>query len=108
MALPTWMTILEWSTYQSAAITGTRLARLLFARKTRSFVERLGLLDSATTQAILTTRLRGIVDRGQSTNQERPRRRRQATRSSNCPPPLVRGRKLSLRKIEKKPGTCST
>ena len=44
-------TILEWTTYQSASLASARA--LLFARKTRGFVERLALLDHSTAQAIL-------------------------------------------------------
>jgi hypothetical protein len=43
--------ILEWTTYQSASIATARA--LLFARKTRAFADRLGLVRAASTQSIL-------------------------------------------------------
>jgi hypothetical protein len=95
-------TILEWSTYQSAALATARA--LLFARKTRSFVERLGLLDSATTQAILNNDSEESLIENVQTKNAYMRALAEKHRQLELPAPLVRAESLAP-KIEKKLGT---
>jgi hypothetical protein len=53
--------ILEWTTYQTAGIATARA--LLFARKTRTFAERLGLLeDPAASLSILVDSEQSLID----------------------------------------------
>jgi hypothetical protein len=95
-------TILEWSTYQSAALATARA--LLFARKTRSFVERLGLLDSATTQAILNNDSEESLIENVQTKNAYMQALADKHPHLELPASLVRAESL-VPKIEKKPGT---
>ncbi len=94
--------ILEWSTYQSASIQTAQALRV--ARKTRTFAERLGVLDNpAARLSILVDSEESLIENVQTKNaymltiaEKHPQ--------LGLPPPLVRSESL-VPKAEKKPST---
>jgi hypothetical protein len=93
--------VLEWSTYQSAAIATARA--LVMARKTRAFVERFGLLDDlSTTLSTLVDSETSLIENVQTKNGYMTAL---AERYPNLglPQPLVDAQSLAP-KPERKPG----
>ena len=93
--------ILEWSTYQSAAIATARA--LLFARKTRAFADRLGLMGPASTQSILDSDSEASLMQNVQTKNDYMIAIAQRHPQLGLPAPLVRPENLAP-KPEKKPG----
>jgi hypothetical protein len=93
--------ILEWTTYQSASIATARA--LLFARKTRAFVNRLGLLGPASTQSILDSDSETSLMENVRTKNDYMKSLAERHPHLGLPVPLVRPEGLAP-KPEKKPG----
>jgi hypothetical protein len=94
--------VLEWSTYQSASVATARA--LLVARKTRTFAERLGVLDNpAARLSILVDSEESLIENVQTKN-DYMQTIAQKHPQLGLPQPLVRTASL-VPKAEKKPST---
>jgi hypothetical protein len=94
--------VLEWSTYQSASVATAQALRV--ARKTRTFAERLGVLDNpAARLSILVDSEESLIENVQTKN-DYMRRIAEKHPELGLPQPLVRAESLAP-KAEKRPST---